>query len=553
MRAFAWPFIVAACALLACTSALNCTWDSSLGTLEFTAYACPGNASCVVSAAAGARTVQQMFIPVGCCPSELPTPCLTNTSTYIKLHGCCPDGSVCCHNSLPGNNFLMGCADTIAQCCHDRICPPGYSCCYSDRGIACCPEGTLCRGRDFFVPIDAGGAGSLSTRALVSTFFDIPDDQLCIPAHMTSNENLTVAMDGSPTRYPLQLETYLNPGVLGGTLYYVTNVSETPDVFACGRGMCHVNDTCVNRYRNVSHPRVMRSRAPGCSTAKMRERVAWDAGCYSLGYEVEETAFEAGCCPADTTPCGAHSHTFVPQAINSHASPFLYYPVFACALANETCCYPYLCPATAQCCTARRQVHGIDINETALAETFGTTMLATANEGHNYCCPGDAFCCEFIPRVASGTDASRRPKTIPFCGTDETCTRDYYAGNRRLFHPDVVREAIQFTPGGNHYTDGLAFRTGLGIVGNTAYYGPNATTLDQTCSYQIDLNGDTNDVRYFDISCSVLNSGVSSTPSPAGVDFATNAAPFDQIANELLLSGPSLCPSPVPEPWCIMP
>jgi len=538
-------------ALIATASALNCTWDSSLGTLEFTAYACPGNASCVVSAAAGADSVQQMFIPVGCCPSELPTPCMTNTSTYTKLHGCCPEDSVCCLNTLPGNNFLMGCAATKEQCCHDRICPPGYSCCYSERGIACCPDGTLCRGRDFLVPINPDGPQS--TFGLVSTFLNISDDQLCIPAHMTNDVNLTTAIDGSPTRYPLQFSTYLNPGVSGGTLYYVTNVTRTPDVFECGRYMCHDGDTCVNRYRNVSHPRVLRSRDPGCINAKMRERPSWDGGCYRLGYEIEEDSFEAGCCPVDTTPCGAHPHTFEPYPINAHASPFLNYPVFACAMTNETCCYPFLCPATAQCCTARRQVRGIDINETALAEAFGPTMLATANEGPSYCCPGDAFCCEFIPRAASSSDASRRPKAIPFCGTDETCTRDYYAGNRRLFRADMVREAIPFTPGGDHFADGLAFRTGLGVVGTANYYGPNATTLDDTCYYQLDLNGDTNDVAYFDVACSVLVNGTAVRKSPAGQQYAANTAPFDQIAFELQLGGPITCPTPTPEPWCIVP
>lgn len=547
MRACVWLV----CALLSGASALNCTWDSSLGTLAFPAYECPGDATCVVSAAAGENSVQQMFLPVGCCPSDLPTPCMTNSSTYIKLHGCCPEGSVCCLNSLPGNNFLMGCAATAAQCCHDRICPPGYACCYSERGIACCPEGTLCRGRDYLVPVTADGPQSAYD--FVSTFLNVSDDQLCIPAHITDDENLTVAVDGSPTRYPLQIDTYLNPGISGGTLFYVTNVTRTPAVFECGRYMCHDGDTCVHRYRNVSHPRVLRSRAPGCAAAKMRASTSWDAGCYKLGYEVEESSFEAGCCPGGTTPCGAHSHTFTPYAINAHASPFLDYPVFACAQANETCCYPFLCPASAQCCTARRQVRGIDINETALAETFGPTMLATANEGHNYCCPSDAFCCEFIPRAASAADASRRPKAIPFCGMDETCTRDYYAGNRRRFHPDVVREAVPFAVGGNHFTDGLAFRTSAGAVGNVEYYGQNITSLDQTCYYALDINGDTNDVGFFDITCSVLNNGTGTRNSPAGQAYAPNTAPFDQISFELQLGGPITCPSPAPQPWCVVP
>lgn len=547
---------LAACLVFVCvlgtihgTSALNCTFESSLGTLEFEAYACPGNASCVVSASANERSAKQMFIPVGCCPSELPVPCMTNTTTYTKLHGCCPENKVCCVANLPGVDYMMGCASDTRQCCSDRICPENYRCCSTKYGRTCCPQNTLCRENDFYVPSDMDELHT--TLSLVSSFFNISNDQLCIPAHIPNNReerNLTF-VDGVPTGYPLQIATYNGTAPSSGILFYVTNVTMTPNVIPCGKSMCYDTDVCVHRYRNISKPRVLRTQTVDCKTAKMMDPVAWTGGCFKVGYEISELSYAAGCCPSDTLPCGAHMHTFTPYAINTHASPFLYAPVFACAQLNETCCYPYLCPATAQCCTARRQVVGVDINVTALADLFGPTLLATANEGHNFCCPADAYCCEYIPRFAKQNRASRRPKSIPFCGTDETCTRDYYSGNRKLFDVEVVRETIPFT--GSHFTDSLAQRDALGVTGNVEYYTTDPNALDDTCFYQIDLNGSPSDRTFFDISCSVLNAG--NTTSPAGVEFAGNTAPFDQLAFEIGSGQAIVCPPNAPAPWCVMP
>jgi hypothetical protein len=189
----------------------------------------------------------------------------------------------------------------------------------------------------------------------------------------------------------------------------------------------------------------------------------------------------------------------------------------------------------------------VDINETEVATRFGPTLLATANEGHNYCCPEEAVCCEYIPDAATSENASRRPKSIPFCGSDATCTRDYYSNNRKLYKPEAVREAVSFT--GDHFTDGLAHRTGLGVVGNVDYYTTNLTSIDDTCYYVVYINGDTNDKKYFDVSCQVLNGGTC-VDSPARQCFAENMAPFDQIALEIALSGAIPCPTPTPHPWC---
>jgi len=540
--------------LLACavgTRALDCTFDGALGKLAFTAMQCPGNASCVVAASAADRTAQQMFIPVGCCPQALPVPCVTNTSTWTKLHGCCPLGQVCCVANMPNVNYMMGCAEDVSQCCLDRICPPGYSCCVSGTSVTCCPNNMLCRGKDYAVPIE--GLGFNSTRAKVSTFFpDITDDQLCIPIHVTNDLNLTFGPDGIPTLYPLNVTFYEYNVRSGGTLYYAQGAYRSPNVTACGRGFCYDDDVCVHRYRNVTKPRIFRSPEFACRTAPMGDPVSWQAGCYHLGYEEEVASYPAGCCPVDTTPCGAHSYTFTPYVVNTHASSFLYQQLFACANENETCCFPYVCPMGAKCCTARRAINGVLINETALAELFGERMLATANEGHNYCCPEDAVCCEFVPRVAYTTQAaSRRPKSLPFCGTDETCTRDYYSPNRKLFDPQYVQVATPFAPGQNWFTDEVAKRTALGIVGNPTYYTQNSSKLSQTCYYTIDVDGDTNDVTFFDITCEVLNSG--NTSSPAQVPFAGNFAPYDQLAIEFNRGGPIVCPPNAPAPWCVMP
>lgn len=538
---------VVLCALVSLVGGLDCSWDSPTGKLAFTGYGCPGNATCVISAARGESSTQHMFLPLGCCPADLPTPVTTNTTTYTKMHGCCPAGQVGCVSGTPGNRYLMGCATDVAQCCHDRICPDDYKCCVSELGIACCPRTTMCRASDYFVPIEANGYNSLQAR--VSSFFDTPDDHHCVPAYMTTNFSLTTAGDGTPLPFPLEVVTYPSNATYETFNYYVVNVTRTPDVFDCGAVMCYDGDMCVNRYRNVSKPRVIRAAGMfGCAEAKMTDQSAWDAGCFRLDHAVEEAVHPAGCCPMDTTPCGAHDHTFTPYEINAHSSPVLYEPVFACARANETCCYPFLCPPGAKCCTARRQVNGMDINVTTLAESLGPLLLATANEGHNYCCPDDATCCEYIPEAAASENASRRPKAIPFCGTDDTCRRDYYSNNRKLYPATAVREAIPFT--GDHFTDGYAHRTALGIVGNTTYYAASDSIVDGSCYYLIDVNGA--QVEPFTITCSVLN-GNECAASPAGLCFAQNVAPFDQIALELILEAGIPCPSPTPHPWCISP
>lgn len=551
MRALAVCLLVAWAACY--VRALNCTYETPLGTLEFPAYPCPGNASCVVAAAQGQSSVQQMFIPIGCCPENLPVPCVTNLTSYYKLQGCCPEDHVCCVSTgMPAKTFMTGCALKASQCCVNTICPPNYRCCRQGSSSACCPEGTLCRADDFFVATT--GDGFNSTRLRVSSFFpDITDDQLCIPLHVTQNLSLTF-IDGFPTFYPLQMTEYLWDVPSGGTLQYVSGVNRTPDVSPCGRGFCHDTDECVSRYRNMSKPRIYRSPGLACSTAKMMDPVAWTGGCFHMGYEVEEASYEAGCCPPDTTACGGHVHTFTPYAINSHASPMLYYQVFGCAAENETCCYPFMCPVGAQCCTARRQVNGVDIDLETLTALFGEGLLATVNEGFNYCCPEDAYCCEYIPPSASNLQyASRRAKAVPFCGMDDTCTRDYYSGNRRLLPEEFTRVAIPFN--GTHFSDSLYRREQLGIVGNVEYYTNTSTELQDTCYYQVDVNAsDTNDVRYFDIECQILNGGnVTSTSGVEQVKFRGNFAPFDQLAIEGNISGPIVCPPTKPAPWCIMP
>ncbi len=552
MRALAVWLLVAAW-WACCTHSLNCTFDSPLGTLTFNAYGCPGNASCVVAASQGQSTVQQMYIPIGCCPDTLPTPCITNTTSYYKLQGCCPQGQVCCTSTgMAASTFMTGCAKSARQCCVNNICPENYYCCRQGSKATCCPKGTLCRNDDFFVSVAPTGYNGTNVR--ISTFFpEINADQMCIPLHITSDINLTFT-DGFPTFYPLVMTEYLYDVPSGGTLQYVSDVNRTPDVSPCGRGYCFDTDECVSRYRNISKPRIFRNPGFDCSKAKMMNPLDWDAGCFELGYETEVASYEAGCCPQNTTACGAHVHTFTPYEINSHASPFLYHQVFGCAGENETCCYPFMCPAGAQCCTARRQVDGVDIDLQNLTALFGPGLLATVNEGYNFCCPEDAYCCEFIPPSASNMQfASRRAKAVPFCGMDDTCTRDYYSGNRRLLPEEFTRITIPFNS--THFEDSLYRRQQLGIVGNVNYYTTNETKLQDTCFYNITVNsGDSDEVKYFDIECQILNTGnVTSTSGVEQVKFRGNFAPFDQLAIEANIQGPIVCPPTKPAPWCIMP
>jgi hypothetical protein len=249
--------------------ALDCTWDTPIGTLQFPNYACPDNATCVVTAARGPASTQHMFIPVGCCPQDLPVPVTNNASMYTKLHGCCPVNHTGCLSGRPGAQFLMGCARNRAQCCQDRICPEGYTCCTSRLGVSCCPSNTMCRSGDFFVPVEPAGVYSRHER--VSWFFpDTAPDAHCIPAHLPNAEteyNLTVDANGAPLRYPLEIALYESPIAYENNFYYVVNVTRAPGVYDCGKTMCYDGDECVYRYRNVSKPRVVRNTTgAGCST-----------------------------------------------------------------------------------------------------------------------------------------------------------------------------------------------------------------------------------------------------------------------------------------------
>jgi hypothetical protein len=521
---------------------VNCTASHDTGDIEFPFFKCPNNTHCVISdigAYAGIKSNGGLFslMPVGCCPDHLTEHCLINGTAYSNLVGCCPASTVCCVNRLDSDNYLVGCAEKTTQCCGARICERGYRCCTSRLGSSCCPESTMCESSDF--ALKSAISPQLES-SMHRSFFNISVQQMCIPVDY-NYEGYGNFTDAS---YPYILEKYnVTSPTRNFTSYFVIGIEETPNVTECGNQMCYNDDECIYRYRNISKTRIYRNMTnPLCTSAKVMGNNTFDTDCFRIDTEIETERFAAGCCAPDKTPCGSHSYTFSPYPINAHSSPFLYDRILGCASANETCCHPFICPPEAKCCTARRQVYGYDYNITKLREDIGNTSFATNNGGHNFCCPAEAVCCEYIPEHAIKHLTNMRPKSVPFCGTDDTCTRNFFSNGRLLYPQRAVRETIPWD--NDPFLEALAFRQSLGVVGNTNPYITNPQDLANTCYFDIMNNGT---LYYFDISCKVLNVG--DAASMAAV-FAPNVAPFVQLKTEEELGGVIPCPSPTPEVWC---
>lgn len=515
----------------------NCTLEHRTGNIVFPFFQCPDDTHCVVSGTGGdsylSSAALNSFIPVGCCPDHLVVPCVDNSTTYSNLLGCCPQNTICCIGEMTGHPYMMGCATKATQCCSTRICEEGYSCCRTARGSTCCPDTTICASEDKYISVVPNNNNVRTAR--ISSFFNISLGQLCIPADFQPE-------DDAPAEYPYTVVRYQPPQPFEDfEAFYVTDIARTPNVTECGSRMCYDSDVCIHRYRNVSKTRVFRNLTNvDCANAKMNNDSDWDRGCFSTGTIIEESSFPVGCCAADKTPCGAHSHTFQPYDVNAHSSPFLYDEIMGCVGENETCCHPYICPAEAQCCTGKRQVYGTDINITRFRESVGNGTFVTDNSGHNFCCPAEAFCCEYIPKHAKDRTMNTQPVSVPFCGVDASCTRNFFGTHRTLYPSRAVRETIPWT--NTFFEDSLAFRQMNGVVGSTA-----PIDVSNTCFYTAIIGSDSTPI-YFDIPCGVLNRG--EVLSPADAILAPNVAPYTQIQRELELNGKIPCPSPTPEVWC---
>lgn len=522
---------------------VNCTVSHRTGDIIFPFFKCPNNTHCVVSSLSGdgarAPGSRFSFVPVGCCPDSQPIHCKSSGTTYTNLLGCCPADSVCCVGTASTQRYLIGCAKNANQCCRASICEEGYSCCRTLQGDTCCPDTTVCRSRDQYLPAEPSTFGLRTKR--ISVFLNISSDQRCIPMDVSVDldANRTVEYPYNVTRYPSTSNLTNYEG------YFVNSIAATPNVTLCGTRMCYDDDTCVHRYMNRSYSRVHQNTTAECANASTLNVTAWDIGCFRRVWNTDEQSYAVGCCAAGKTPCGAHRHTFEPYEINAHTSPFLTEEISGCAAANETCCHPYICSAGSRCCTARRQVDGVDINITAFRERLANTTFVTHNEGHQFCCPDEAFCCEYIPSHAASRAMSMQPKSIPFCGLDATCTTNFF-GNRHVFFPSrAVRETIPWDA--DPFTEELAFRQSIGIVGNPAPTPTPPPGFEGTCYYQVNIGG-TDPPTPFTTNCQVINSGLGI--SGAGAFFAPNVAPRDQIILEEALGGKIPCPSPTPEIWC---
>ena len=446
---------------------------------------------------------------------------------------------------------MMGCALRQEQCCVDRICPVGYRCCVSPLGTTCCPQDTICRGSDVFVPTTF--AIENATEARLSTFVNVSDTQLCLPitSEVGSPTDPLVPVGPYYEFPPYIIETTFSgiqtvPGI--DQFYYrVVDIMPSQNVTACGRQMCNLGDECIYRYRNLTRPFIAQNTSdPICLGRKLMDQSAWDDGCYFYKPEHVEESYPVGCCPADTTPCGAHQYTFNQYEVNAHDSPVLYDTMTACVYANETCCFPQVCPPATQCCTARRQIYG---NITALKELYENVTFISDNEGQTMCCPDDAYCCEFIPLNASPEIGRFTPQSMTFCGLDDTCRFSYYGNRRRKLPEDRVSLTTPITV--NFFTGDYDWRVSKGIVGNMSPM-QGDTPDNNICVYNV-KDTSTGQNQHYDITCEVLNKGEAPSSIDAGLKFAKFVGPGVQYQAELELGGPITCPSPTPQIWCVPP
>jgi len=543
--------LLVACLCGALYAYSNCTGTSPTGDYSFPFFLCPDNSTCILSKPGTQRQTANTFVPVGCCPNELPVGCQTDTDVYRGLYGCCPVNTTCCLSQLPSQNFLMGCATNATQCCVDRICPDGYKCCSSPYGSTCCPWDTICRGNDFFVPINFDIERQEMVR--ISTFVNVSTNQLCLPiTNRTHTPADPMVADGPyyiAPPYIVDIQFENRQRVAGGDSfqYRVVDIIPSENVTECGRQMCNDGDECIYRYRNMTKAFISRNITDeSCLGASMMDQLAWDAGCYYHNASWVEESFPVGCCPNNTTPCGAHPYTFNQYEVNAHTSPVLYDTMLGCVADGETCCFPQICPVGNKCCTSRTPVEG---NLTLLQEQYFNSTYISQYEGHNMCCPEEAYCCEFVAINSSPLVGRFTPATMQFCGIDDTCRESYYSNHRIKLPLDRVRLS---TPTGGTYFDGeYAWRTANGALGNFNPMGADSPTNNE-CQYRVTTP---TGPQYFDITCEVINRGDAPSSEEAGLKFAPFVGPGVQFIEELRLGGPITCPNstPTPQIWCVTP
>jgi hypothetical protein len=387
----------------------------------------------------------------------------------------------------------------------------------------------------------------------MSSFVNVSTSQLCLP--ITSeppDPSAEIVADGAyfiATPFVLQLIPANTEPVEGypAELFRVVDVVRAGNITECGNQMCIDGDTCIHRYRNMTQSFVYKSPASGCATAKMMDQLAWDAGCYYKNYTHIEESYPVGCCPNNTTPCGSHDYTFYEYEVNSHSSPFIYDTMLGCANENETCCYPQICHAGSKCCTAKRTIEG---NITLLQEQYINMTWISAEEGHNMCCPEDAYCCEFIPINASPLVGRPTLQSVPFCGLDENCLYNYFGNQRRKLPADRVQLTTPTTT--TYFEEDLVWRTDKGVKGNFDPLGADQPDSN-ICEYQV-YDPSSMTYGYFNITCEVINNGGAYSSNVAGGRrLAPFVGPGIQYIEELRIGGPVTCPSPTPEIWCVQP
>lgn len=293
---------------------------------------------------------------IGCCPEGYTGYALRDRDAVL---GCCPREQFPCfnfRNSRLDYPEWLGCADTAAQCCIDKICPVGYGCC---RGPFC--EQGVCRPH----ALDGLRSTAFDTETYCNRFnrtrrfFEVPPKSYFFNETRAPRRYRYPSCDPAirPKDYPPNQVVYpLAPDL---TLQRCANTSLPFEQQVMQ--LCHERDTCI-----------------------------LDSG-RRFVFALNSTLRRAiGCCPPNHTACVTSNN--VTETLHNCANN----------LRNETCCTPYVCPAEYKCCT--------------FEQTVSNGTLSVPFE--RICCPRQAQCCYGNPdgAVAGSGPLDSLERFRAYCG-----------------------------------------------------------------------------------------------------------------------------------------
>lgn len=369
------------------------------------------------SLVAASEIVFSAITSPGCCSEEAPVPCFTS-SGIASISGCCPLGKYCCPDPTDTNRIL-GCADSVYQCCGTTICPSGYSCCFTDdkRAHYCCP------GPNSAYPILNETATELNNSTIplyqfvpnsyplnASVLFDTREYNECAKVNSNATERIPFFVNGtSGEAFPCGT----NGTWCRGESYIEEGWNST----------LGVADKCFDRSGNLID--------------QQNETEILDNGNF--------------CCPNNTEPClsgglsfGGFEQFVIPQHTSTMSQPGTF---LGCAdiYDGESCCSTQICSKGNKCCRFEipdtwdsspiQNVNQIQqyIQAAENDTVTNTTTLTDITDSHaNICCPIGTFCCAKIipiPQLSTdvdyfNSDLSRFSNVhiFTYCGRNSNCT-----------------------------------------------------------------------------------------------------------------------------------